>query len=107
MKTINTYFVGCLSFDVKFGFGMPDEGLTTAGIFGSTDVGFGSTGGSTSFAFTTKWLSPEVVSSSTFVLTGLEGIQLCPADAYSFESLGKERGRPNLAAVVKFGRLLG
>lgn len=90
MKTINTYFVGCLSFDVKFGFGMPDEGLTTAGIFGSTNVGFGSTGGSTSFAFMTKWLSPEVVSSSTFVLTGLERIQLCPADAYSFESLGRE-----------------
>lgn len=107
MTTIHTYFVGCLSFDAKLGFGMPDVRLTGAGIFSFIGIGSGSTGGSISFASTSKGLSLEVGSSLAFVLTGLEGRHICPADVHSFESLGRERGKPSLAVVVKFGRLLG
>lgn len=88
---------------------MPETDFTAVGIPCLVDVWSMSTEAPGAFvpfdpAFETAF--PDLELSFDF---GLPAIVTgsCPEEEYNLESLGRERGRQNLAAFIRFGKLRG
>lgn len=96
---------------MKLGFGMPETDFAAVGTFSFVDVWSKSAEAPDEFVFVAFGSVFNAVFSDLELSFdfGRPAIDkgFCPEEEYNLESLGRERGGPNLAAFIRFGILRG